>query len=346
VLETFVDLVGDTAASPLLGLAVGMAFGLFAQKSRFCLRSAVIEFAHGAVGPKVSVWLLTFATALFGTQALVALGALDVSETRQLAQQGSLSGSLIGGLLFGCGMILSRGCASRLLVLSANGNLRALMSGLVFAVAAQAAYRGVLAPLREWITGLWLVDGGPKRDLVAAVGGGTAVKLAIATLWLAAAVYYARRARLGAVIALGAVGAGFAVVLGWLATDALSKTSFLPISIKSLTFSGPSADVLMWTLVADRLPDFDLAIVPGVFLGSFLAAATARELRLEGFRDGEGMRRSIAGAVLMGFGAMLAGGCAVGAGITGGSAYALTAWVALTGMWIAAALTDVALDRR
>lgn len=346
VLELFVDLVGDTWAPPLLGLAVGMLFGFFAQKSRFCLRSAVTEFARGSIGPKVAVWLLTFATALFGTQVLVALGSLDVSETRQLAQQGSLSGSLVGGLCFGCGMILSRGCASRLLVLSANGNLRALMSGLVFAVAAQAAYRGILAPVRDWITRLWLVDGGPGRDLVAVFGGATGVKLALATLWLAVALHAWRRNRLAVGIAVGAVGAGAAVVAGWLATYGLARTSFEPVSIKSLTFSGPSADVLMWTLVADRLPDFDLAIVPGVFLGSFVAAALARELKLEGFRDGEGMRRSIAGAVLMGFGAMLAGGCAVGAGISGGSAYALTAWVALTGMWIAAAITDAALDRR
>ena len=52
------------------------------------------------------------------------------------------------------------------------------------------------------------------------------------------------------------------------------------------------------------------------------------------------MRRYIVGAVLMGFGAMLAGGCAVGAGVTGGSILALTAWVALIGMWAGALIAD------
>jgi hypothetical protein len=89
---------------------------------------------------------------------------------------------------------------------------------------------------------------------------------------------------------------------------------------------------------------FDLGIVPGVFLGSFLAAAYARELRLEGFSDGLGMRRYLVGAVLMGFGAMLAG-CAVGAGITGASVFALTAWIVLAGMWFGAGLTDLVVDR-
>ena len=90
---------------------------------------------------------------------------------------------------------------------------------------------------------------------------------------------------------------------------------------------------------------FDLGIMPGVFLGSFSAAALAGELRLEGFSDGRGMRRYLFGAVLMGFGAMLAGGCAVGAGVTGASVFALTAWIVLGGMWLGAGLTDLVLDR-
>jgi uncharacterized membrane protein YedE/YeeE len=47
----------------------------------------------------------------------------------------------------------------------------------------------------------------------------------------------------------------------------------------------------------------------------------------------------------MGFGAMLAGGCAVGAGVTGASVFALTAWIVLGGMWCGAALTDFVVDR-
>ena len=67
--------------------------------------------------------------------------------TRQIAAPGSLSGAAIGGALFGTGMILARGCSSRLLVLAAQGNLRALLSGLVFAVTAQSALSGLLSGL-------------------------------------------------------------------------------------------------------------------------------------------------------------------------------------------------------
>ncbi len=47
----------------------------------------------------------------------------------------------------------------------------------------------------------------------------------------------------------------------------------------------------------------------------------------------------------MGFGGMLAGGCAVGAGVSGASIFTITAWITLVAIWIAAALTDALIDR-
>ncbi|MGZ8368814.1 MAG: YeeE/YedE thiosulfate transporter family protein [Rhodoplanes sp.] len=70
---------------------------------------------------------------------------------------------------------------------------------------------------------------------------------------------------------------------------------------------------------------------------SWKASATAKS-----------MRRYIVGAVLMGFGGKLAGGCAVGAGVSGGAIFAFTAWAAwvtLACIWVAAGVTDLLLDR-
>jgi hypothetical protein len=43
---------------------------------------------------------------------------------------------------------------------------------------------------------------------------------------------------------------------------------------------------------------------------------------------------------------MLAGGCAVGAGLSGAAVFTITSWVALCTMWAAAALTDRLVDQR
>lgn len=346
MLDRLIEILGETSLLALFGLAAGLGFGFLAQRSRFCLRAAAIEFARGNFGPRLAVWLLAFSAALAGTQAFILWGWLDVTQARQLAAEGSLSGAIIGGLLFGAGMVMTRGCASRLLVLSANGNLRALLSGLVFAVAAQASYRGVLAPAREFLARLWTIGGGPMRDLGALLGFSGWGKIAFAAGWVVMAAHAAVHNQLSWRVRLSALGVGIAIALGWVATYAVSTHAFDPVAVRSVTFSGPSADMLMLVLSPQgKTFDFEHGMIIGVALGSFAAAFLFRELKLEGFKDGQSMRRYILGAIIMGFGAMLAGGCAVGAGVTGGAIFAVTSWLTLASMWLGAAVTDLWLDK-
>lgn len=347
LLESIIERLGESGALASGAVFIGIAFGFMAQRSRFCLRSAVIEFARNQMGGKLTVWLFAFATAVGGTQALALAGVFDASDARQIAARGSLSGAAIGGLLFGVGMILARGCSSRLLVLAAQGNLRSLLSGLIFAVTAQSALTGALSPLRLEISGWWTIDGGGARDLIARTGIGHGGALAFAVVWLLAAIVWARRQRVPPWGWAGAIGVGLTIAGAWWFTYAVSTLSFDTHPIQALSFTGPSAEVLNRVLfVTDRPATFDLGLVPGVFLGSFLAASLFGELKLEGFEGGPGMRRYIVGATCMGFGGMLAGGCAVGAGLSGAAVFTATSWVTLSAMWAAAALTDRVLDHR
>lgn len=345
-LTNIVEQYGEPATLAVGGLLIGVLFGFFAQRSRFCLRAAVIEFWHRTVGEKLSVWLLAFSSAVVVVQLLIVTHALDVSTARQLSAKGSLSGAMIGGLFFGAGMVMTRGCASRLLVLSANGNLRALLSGLVFAVTAQSALSGALSPLRNTIGSWWTVDGGSARDLLAITGIGHWGGLIFGLLWLGAGVYVAVKSGPGLWKWIGGIGTGLTVAAGWYFTYWVSTNTFEVVQVQGLTFSGPSAEWLMRVLTSPAPAiGFDFGLLPGVFFGSFVGAWIGKDLKLEGFKDGYSMTRYIAGAMLMGFGAMLAGGCAVGAGMTGGSIFALTAWLALLGMWAGAGLLDRLLDR-
>ena len=345
-LTSLIEAYGDSSVLALSGLIIGVIFGFMAQRSRFCLRAATVELSRCCMGSKVAIWLLTFAGAVFFVQLLIVLGLLDVSQTRQLASRGSLSGAILGGLMFGIGMVLARGCASRLLVLSATGNLRALVSGLILTLVAQASFRGVLSPVREWLSNLWTVEGGPARNLLSWVGGDSRLGLALGVAWLAYAIWLARKTKVSGWVAFGAVGVGLAVALGWAMTYAISQVSFEPVTVKSISFTGSSADTLMALINEPSIQlGFDVGLVPGVFAGSLAAALLFREFKLQGYHGGQSMARYITGASLMGFGAMLAGGCAVGAGVTGGAIFALTAWVALFFMWVGAGLTDWLVDQ-
>ncbi|MCF8480912.1 MAG: YeeE/YedE family protein [Rhodospirillum sp.] len=337
------DVLGDLEKAGVGGLVVGLIFGFCAQRSQFCLRAATIEFWRGSIGPKVAIWLTVFGVTLLLTQIEVTTGILSLRDVRQVTSAGTLSGALVGGLLFGIGMILSRGCASRLLVLSGTGNMRALVTGLVVTVVAQASLTGVLSPLREGLSRLWII--GPEaRNLSALLPQGTGLLLGAMTVGLALVVLW--RSPLARPLALAAAGVGGAIALAWAYTQALSSTAFEPVPVVGVTFTGPSADTLMALITQPSVaPEFGIGLVPGVFLGSLLSAVTSGSFRFQAFDASTGMTRYMVGAALMGFGGMLAGGCAVGAGVTGGSVLSLTAWAALAAMWAGAGVTDALVDK-
>lgn len=345
-LVSVIDRIGEAPMAALMGLLTGVIFGIAAQRSRFCLRAATVEFARGSLGASVSVWLLTFSTALVWVQGSQALGLMHSADARMMAVPGSWSGAMIGGALFGIGMVLARGCSGRLLVLAATGNLRSVMSGLIFAVVAQMSLSGILSPLRDKIAGAWITSGGRNLDLLAWLGMPELSGLALGLACAALALILAHRARIGAARLVFASGVGFAVAVGWVLTFSLSQVAFDPVQIESATFTGPSAHTLMFFLDRNAVLEFDVGLVPGVFLGAFLAAAVTRELRFQAFEGAASMRRAMIGAALMGFGGMLAGGCAIGAGVTGGSIFVGTAWCALGFMWLGAVVTDFLVDQR
>lgn len=343
-MEFLIETFGDSVVLLMAGLSVGLLFGVAAQRSSFCLRASTVELAQGQIGPRISVWLVAFFAALAATQAAIVTGILDVSQARQMTGVGSLSGAVIGGLLFGIGMVLARGCASRLLVLSATGNLRALITGLVLTLVAQSSLRGVLAPLREYLARLWTTSE-QGRDL-----GQVLSMTHLATMWIAVALLVvslgiARYRQLAWTKMVAAALVGLSVALGWIVTYTLSQISFDVIPVASVTFTGPATDTLMAFVSERSVPlSFGLGLVPGVFIGAGAAALLFRDWHIERFGADTPMERYLVGAVLMGFGAMLAGGCAVGAAMSGGAVLSLTAWVAAFAIWVGGVATSIILS--
>ncbi len=344
-LTPLLDRFGDGAVLAAAGGLVGFAFGALAGRSQFCFRASVIEIARRQVGARTAVWLMAFAVAIAATQVAIMAGWLDVSQSRQVSGRGSLSGALIGGAMFGAGMILARGCASRILILSATGNLRSLVTGLILTIVGQASLRGALSPIRETLSSLWIIDSGASTGLLSPVGSGNAAGVVIGLVAMIAAVGLARRNRISSSSILMAAGVGLTITAGWIATYALSLVSFDASKIGSITLIGPSADTLMGLINSRHLAlSFDVGVIPGIFAGSLMIALLTGTFKWQSFDGGTSMIRYIIGAVLMGFGGMLAGGCAVGAGMSGTAVFSVTAWTALFSMAASAAATDYLVD--
>ena len=100
-LTSLIETFGDHSVLAMGGAFIGLIFGFFAQRSKFCARAAVIECCDGTWGSRLAVWLMGFAVAILAVQAIVLVGFLKPESSRHLGSPGSISGAVVGGLIVG-----------------------------------------------------------------------------------------------------------------------------------------------------------------------------------------------------------------------------------------------------
>lgn len=314
-------------ASVLFGLVIGIVFGALAEVSRFCFRRSVA----GPIGERkaaAGVWLAGLATAILGTQLAVAQGVISFETHRFLATDLPWLAAIAGGVMFGAGMVLTRGCISRLTVLTGSGNLRAALVILTFATVAHATLKGVLAPIRTTL-------------------GAATVPLETAALpqfsaWIiaaAAALTAWRFADSRRDLLLGAL-IGLLVPAAWVGTGFVLYDDFDPIALESLSFTSPSAETLFWVIASTSIPaGFGTGLLGGVLIGAFATALISGRFQWQSFTSPRQTGRYLSGAVLMGIGGVLAGGCTLGAGLSGVPTLSIAAILAILSIAVGGVLT-------
>ena len=247
----------------------------------------------------------------------------------------------VGGLLFGAGMVLTRGCVSRLTVLTGSGNLRAAFVLLVFAVVAHMTLKGVLAPLRTSL-GAVTVPMGDYTTLAALPGGGWLWSGVIAIAALGFALRSGNRAGMLAL----AVLIGLLVPAAWVGTGFILYDDFDPIAMESLSFTSPAADTLFWSIASTSIaPGFGTGLLGGVLLGALAASLTFGGFQWQSFDSARQTGRYTLGAALMGVGGVLAGGCTLGAGLSGVPTLSVAALLAIATIALGAKLAQALLSQ-
>jgi uncharacterized membrane protein YedE/YeeE len=167
---------------------------------------------------------------------------------------------------------------------------------------------------------------------------------------------------------LGGLVVGLAVLAAWYVTSNISVTAegqsyslraFLEqwdfyakpedvkpaqaaaLSPQSYTFINPIGQTLGYAMGGFGKPllTFGVMAVFGVVLGSFLWAIVSRSFRIEWFASWRDFANHLIGAVLMGFGGVLAMGCTIGQGVTGVSTLAVGSIIAFIAIVLGSAIT-------
>ena len=330
-------------------LALGIAFGAIAQRTHFCTMGALADIVNMGDWQRLRMWVLAIGVAMLGFNAMVGAGMVKASNSIYAGPALLWLSQVVGGLMFGFGMVLASGCGSKTLVRLGGGNLKSLVVFGVLGVSAWATLRGVTAVLRVNTVDRVQVTLGSGQDLpsLAASLGGTPGQRAwlIGGLLGAALVAWslARREGRSAEQLLGGIGIGALVVALWWVSGVLGHLAEHPQTLEeaflatnsqrmeSFSFVAPLAYLLdglvFFSDSSKRLTQGMVAAI-GVVLGSAGMALANRSFRWEGFRGAEDTANHLVGAVLMGVGGIAAVGCTIGQGLSGLSTLSLGSVIA------------------
>jgi uncharacterized protein len=335
----------------MAAFVLAVVFGAIAQHTHFCTMGAVSDIVNMGDFGRMRMWLLAIGVAMVGFGAMAGLGWVDAKHSVYAAPRVLWASHIVGGLMFGFGMVLASGCGSKTLVRMGGGSLKSLVVFVVLGVAAYATLRGITAVARvntldalavtlpvgqDLPSLLALASGAARKSLALWLGLGLGSAL---ILWCLAK----PEGRSGHVLMAG-FGCGLVITGVWWVSGQLGHLMEHPQTLEevflatntqrmeSLTFVAPIAYSLDWLILfSDKSKVLTIGIVStaGVVLGSAAVALANGSFRWEGFAGTEDTANHLVGALLMGVGGVTALGCTVGQGLSGVSTLALGSFLAL-----------------
>jgi len=294
------------------GLIVGVLFGFVLQRGRFCMNSAfrdIILLKEFKLAKAVVIALITLMIGF----AIFALAGVITLAPKPL----KIWGAIVGGLVFGIGMVLAAGCASGTTYRVGEGMVGSLVAGFGLTLGALMTAFGVLADAKTFLQTTVI---GTQLTLFGEFGAFTPIFMLILGIVGAALTFYfwglpvlnkRKETKEPLVKFDNAVESIFKKAYPWWVTGiviGIIGTVAYIVSNGVLGITGGWMDLSLWLTTADAVAWAGFIIV-GAILGSFISAYIGGEFKIRVPKDGLTLLKQLFGGILMGFGAVTAMGC-------------------------------------
>jgi len=330
------------------GLIIGAIFGFILQRGRFCMNSAFRDILllkeyklAKAVAISLVVLMVGFAIFAFG-------GVIDLNPRplKPLA-------AIVGGLVFGIGMVLAAGCASGTTYRVGEGMMGSFFAAIGLTTGAIMTALGPLVNAKDTLQDL-TVGEGPALTLFGEFDATlTPVFMLIVGIIGIAVMFYfwgwpaikkKREANEPLIKFENLKEVTFKKAYPWWVTGILIGLILTAGYIASngvVGITGGWMDIHLWFTTQNTVWWVGF-IIFGIILGSFVSAYIAGEFKFRVPKDGFTLFKQFIGGGLMGFGAVTAMGCNI-TNILGGvpqlSLHSIiTGAFIVVGCWIAAYL--------
>ncbi|MDY6216057.1 YeeE/YedE family protein [Actinobacillus porcinus] len=307
------------------GLLIGMLFGILLQRGQFCFVSGFRQIYQQKS--------LRFLTALFIAISIQSIGFFALAELGLITiptSQLPVLATLLGGLIFGFGMVLANCCGSGAWFRSGEGALGSFIALITFSITMASTQTG---SLKNIINGL---TANPTEIDNIYLTFGISPWVFVAFLVLITLVLIKKTIRSDNASSLTPFITGTFIgllgIVAWYFSAQAGRNYGFGIAV-------PSANVVQYLVTGQqRYLNWGSLFVLGIIVGSFLSAKLAGNFTLRVPEPQDFLRR-IVGGVLMGIGAALAGGCTVTNALVATAYFSWQGWLAtlmiFIGSWIA-----------
>jgi uncharacterized membrane protein YedE/YeeE len=338
--------------SGLSAVALGGALGFVLQRGRFCLNSAFRDIIFMKDLTMFRSYLLAVVVAIVGANFLEEMKLLTTihPETGAAVTYGLLRQNLmpaahiIGGFLFGIGIVLAGGCASGIVYRMGEGQVAAIVATIGFFFGVVMTTSGMLSPAHKYLKSLSVDVGGINNPALWDIfGSGPLVKWLTIAVFTAVALTFIVKGK----PRIGKQNNGYSwalagVLIGVLTSLAWWVSSYFGGIPRGLAITTPIREFfssVMYKSSYSPFPEFSFFGIFkgtwGVFfifavpLGAFFSAYGLKEFRWK-IPPAKEFMTVFFGSIIMGIGAVIAGGCNLGHGITGFSTMALSSILAIS----------------
>ena len=216
----------------------GIVLGLSARIGRFCTLAAIEDAIFAQDYLRLRMWGLAMAVAMLGVWTLATFGLVDFSQSLYFRLSFNPVAWIVGGLLFGVGMAFCGTCGFGTLARVGGGDLRALFTFLVLAIAAYAAIAGPTALLRIVVLNPFTIssdDSIPNTisEMVGPNSFATTIVSWTIAISLLGLCFSCSKFRNSTIHVFWAIAAGLAIASGWWATGWLGADPFEPQPVVS-----------------------------------------------------------------------------------------------------------------
>ncbi|MFX1294348.1 MAG: YeeE/YedE family protein [Promethearchaeota archaeon] len=310
------------------GLLLGVSFGFILQRGRFCMNSAFMDTILIKDFTILKAIITSIIVQMIGFLILVTSGIISSLNPRPFY----VVSIMVGGLIFGIGMVLAGGCLSGTTYRIGEGMVGSIIAILGFFFIIILANIGVLTGITNFFNGLGqvtVIDSGPfvinNNPTLANIFGINPWILVVIIVVISIFFFTWKNKKLGEKVTIPKTSHKWSDNIfkkewnWWVTGIALGIVGILAYPFSAAAGQNDAIclfcgwEGLSGFLMTGNINQMNWLsfLVIGMIFGSVIAATLADELKIR-IPESKRLIQQFVGGVMLGFGAVLANGCNIG----------------------------------